>query len=404
MTEGKLIDVFGRELEQYFDFYESFDKISAGIKADGCSRSVYLTNIKKEYMNFYSNGSVIIKELSQTQADNYRKLSSVWNPYLEMIYGVLERDGNYISVQEFVEAPECLECGNRSLNLEEYISEFGCLTERDALIFLWQLCEGVKTLEKLHLTHGDIAPGNILLTNAHEWDSLFQPLPAGSSRMSVKLIDFDISKQQKGSGHRVTTVLGTKSFAAPEILDYRFPSDRVDIYGLGCVLYYMLTGESPKESDGGGKKISRGVLHIIEGCTAGYTMRYPFAARLQKDILRQLRMNGWKKSPVLSYIPGFRSRRYWKMAVSCGVYLYLFLCFFIAAVTDRQNLFLSLFFLICCFGEIMLVFDVFHLGRLSKKYMEYRAAFPPLKYIVKFLVGFSLFIFMLICAGLGMGL
>ena len=92
------------------------------------------------------------------------------------------------------------------------------------------------------------------------------------------------------------------------------------------------------------------------------------------------------------------------MAVSSGVYLYLFLCFFITAVTDRQNLFLSLVFLLCCFGQIMLVFDVFHLGRLSKKYMENRAAFPPLKYIVKFLVGFGSFMLMLICAGLGVGL
>ena len=63
----------------------------------------------------------------------------------------------------------------------------------------------------------------------------------------MKLIDFDIAREEKGSHHMVTTVAGTNPYAAPEILDYQTPIDRVDIYSLGCVFAFMLTGKSPKQ-------------------------------------------------------------------------------------------------------------------------------------------------------------
>lgn len=397
--EAGITETFGSELGQYFDFEGSFGRISSGRKADGCQRSVYLTDIKEEFCAEGLPGSVIIKELSTAQAENYRKLSNIWNPYLEMVYGVLEKDGYYISINEFVEAPKCLDCEMRSINLEEYVCRFGCLEEREALILLWQLCEGIKTLRKIGLNHGDISPRNIMMADSHEWDTLYLPYAVPGLKFSAKLIDFDISKETKGSNHTVTTILGTKLFAAPEILDYRYPSDRVDIYSLGCILHYMLAGKSPKESQGnlGKRLITTGVYAIIERCTSGYTDRYQNVAALQKDILRQLRTPLRQVFVAFSYIPGFRSGKPWKIAIALVVYACIFMLGFLLFLLDKELMLVFLRMVTAFFLELILVFDVFHLGNLSKTYMRYRDRFPALKYIVKFLAGFAALMILVRC-------
>ncbi|MEY8334917.1 protein kinase [Lachnospiraceae bacterium 47-T17] len=284
------IHFFQDELHTYFDFHEAFDRISSGHASDGHPYRIYLTDLRPEYRTCPYGGSVIIRELSPAQADNYRRLTGLWNPYLESVYGVLEKEGHAISIHEFVEAPTSLPWEKRSMNLAEYVARFGCFSEKDALILLWQLAEAIRALQDIHFTHGDIAPQNILLTDTCPWETLYAPLPTTSRHISLKLIDFGTAKEKKGSNHSVTTVIGTKPFAAPEILDFRYPSDRVDIYSAGCVLYYMLTGRSPKE---GGlktlpKKSGTGSFRIISRCTADYVHRYKNAAGLQKDIIRQL--------------------------------------------------------------------------------------------------------------------
>lgn len=392
-----MIEVFRRELEQYFDFRGDFDKISVRKGADGRTYSVYLTELKKQFLTLSPKSSVIIKELSVAQAENYRRLLGVWNPYLEVIYGVLAKEGAYISVNEFVEAPRCLDCENRSLNLEESVARFGCFPEKIALALMWQLCEAIKSLEKIHLTHGDISPGNILLADAHEWDGLFSPFRTLSLNFSVKLADFGISKETKEMNHQVTAVMGTKPFAAPEILDYRYPSDRIDIYSLGCVLHYMITGSSPKELYGCGGKIpvSRGMRRIIEGCTAGYSARYRNAAALQKDIIRQFYASAGGIYTICSYIPGFRSQSPWKMAVASVAYVYFWMSVILSVMVNMEGIFYYAVLVVWFCLEWMFMFDIFHLGDFSPKYMEYRRSFPPLRYIVKSLIGVIL---LMLCA------
>ena len=61
------------------------------------------------------------------------------------------------------------------------------------------------------------------------------------------MIDFDITSRFKNENHMVTVIAGTNPYAAPEILDFKNPTDRVDIYSLGCVLAFMIAGKSPKQ-------------------------------------------------------------------------------------------------------------------------------------------------------------
>lgn len=394
MTSKETIDLFMDELTKYLDFNADFNLISSNQKS-GNNYHVYLTDIKKEFLTLIPNkSSVIIKELSKSQAEIYHKLSTVWNLYLETIYGVLEKNGHYISINEFIETPQSLACKERSISLAEYVTSFGCFSETDALILLYQLCEGVETLQKMNFTHGDISPQNILLTDTSKWESIFSPLPSTTSKISVKIIDFDVSKKIKNCKHNVTTVVGTEPFAAPEILDFRYPSDKIDIYSLGCILHFMIIGKSPKNFDirTSQKLMHPGTFRIIKHCTSSYETRYKNTQKLKKEILRQFKYPTNIFLTILYHVPGFRSHKFWKMVIAIYVYsaciTSIAVLFHMYHTIPRDELLSFIIF----FLEIIFVFDVFHLGDLSSKYAYLKTRFPALKYIVKSLIGLGIFI------------
>lgn len=280
-----------KALTQYIDL-DFLDELSSPKqKKDGKFYSTYLAELQPEYMPLApDHGSVILKEISPDQTEIYEKLSTIWNPYIETVFGVFSCFGQHIAINEFIRKPSYLVYSiprlaqTRNLSLEDYIQEYGCLSEKEAIIFLIQLCRGLESLAALSLVHGDVAPQNILLTNR----PAMQPEPYSyiegvHQKFCCKLIDFDITSKFKDHNHLVTVVAGTNPYAAPEILDYKNPTDRVDIYSLGCVLTFMLTGKSPKQISGKDfhalcrKKIRK----IITKCTADYSSRYKKVSSLR---------------------------------------------------------------------------------------------------------------------------
>lgn len=283
-----MIDLFSDDLKKYFEFDSNLDLISSSCKSGGNALNVYLTDIKKDFLTLApAQRSVIIKELAPRQAHIYSMLCSTFHPNLEKIYAVLEKDGKFISINEFVQAPTRLNYDKRSICLEESVAKFGRFYERDALICLCQLCDGLEALHKMNLTHNDISPKNILLTDAPAWKNEISSAPNSSLGFWLKIIDFDISKNHMKENHAVTAIAGTKPFAAPEILDFRYPTDRIDIYSLGCVLHYMVTGKSPKDTDfnASARYFSKRTFKIIKKCTASYDKRYRCMAALKKAVL-----------------------------------------------------------------------------------------------------------------------
>lgn len=335
MVTENIIALFRDDLKEFFDFNEHIGLLSSNEKYDGIPCHVYLTDIKQEYLTLAPNdSSVIIKELTYEQALIYHKISQTFHPHLESVYCVLEREGHFLSISEFIKAPNCLDYSQRSVSLEEAVTQFGCFSERDALIYLCQLCEGIEALHRLNLTHNDISPKNILLTNAPAWEQEISTTPSASQKIWMKLIDFDISKEQKKWNHSVTTVMGTTPYAAPEILDFRHPTNRVDIYSLGCILYYMLTGQSPKDTDINThtKQFRRNTMRIINRCTTNYEKRYKNASELKTAALHGIQILDSRLPKWIWYIPGFRSYTYWKIILAIWCY-YLIFCILIAICT-----------------------------------------------------------------------
>lgn len=106
-----------------------------------------------------------------------------------------------------------------------------------------QLCDGLSEVHNAGIVHRDLKPENLLL------------VPRGDDPDFVKILDFGISKFRQplhGEAAKMTATgaaLGTPYFMAPEQAEGRPDIDqRCDIYAIGAILYYALSGSYPLEA------------------------------------------------------------------------------------------------------------------------------------------------------------
>lgn len=112
---------------------------------------------------------------------------------------------------------------NRDSHLTEPVSNF----------FFWQLVEGLGYLHSYSITHRDLKPDNVLLKTRDEITLL-------------KIADFGTATRQS----EMNKQCGTEKFKAPEMSACKQYSNKVDIWALGGILYWMLTGSSPFNDHG----------------------------------------------------------------------------------------------------------------------------------------------------------
>ena len=122
-------------------------------------------------------------------------------------------------------------------DLESLVKDFGPLSAERVVYLLRQVCHSLAEAHARGLVHRDIKPANIYLCRS------------GLDYDVVKVLDFGLVKLNKRdptetlltSDHSTT---GTPAYMAPEIiLGHGDVDRRADVYALGCVAYFLLTGQ-----------------------------------------------------------------------------------------------------------------------------------------------------------------
>ncbi|WP_437673402.1 serine/threonine-protein kinase [Sorangium sp. So ce131] len=120
-------------------------------------------------------------------------------------------------------------------DLQSYILSHGRLSAEEALEILEPVCEALSAVHKSAIVHRDLKASNVFIADE------------GASRRVV-LLDFGVAKVLDDAGPGITApthLLGTPACMAPEQIKGQQADARTDVYALGALAYYMLTGKLP---------------------------------------------------------------------------------------------------------------------------------------------------------------
>ncbi|PAV62885.1 hypothetical protein WR25_23781 [Diploscapter pachys] len=121
-------------------------------------------------------------------------------------------------------------CARRSLM--ELHKRRKAVTDPEARYFTMQVCKAVDYLHDKRIIHRDLKLGNLFL----------------NEEMMVKIGDFGLATTVD-EGERKKTLCGTPNYIAPEVLEKRGHSFEVDVWAIGCILYTLLFGKPPFETE-----------------------------------------------------------------------------------------------------------------------------------------------------------
>lgn len=155
----------------------------------------------------------------------------------------------------------------------------------------------------------------------------------------VCLVDFDTARYYESGQDQDTQLLGTKEYAPPEQYGFQQSDAKSDVYALGIILNRLLAGEYPKHQMADSKCHS-----IIEKCT-----RWEPDERFQSIEELEIFLTDFPHSksrinkPIISFssykLPGFRTRKLWKMSLALLGYLFCFyLCITVTFTETKKHI------------------------------------------------------------------
>ena len=123
-------------------------------------------------------------------------------------------------------------CLNQTLN--ELLKRRKKLTELEVQCYAVQIIKALKYLHNHRVIHRDLKLGNLFI----------------SDKMEIKVGDFGLATKLEFDGERKRTVCGTPNYIAPEILEGKTGhSYEVDIWSLGVIMYTLIIGKPPFETN-----------------------------------------------------------------------------------------------------------------------------------------------------------
>jgi len=151
--------------------------------------------------------------------------ASLRSPHTISLYDFgVASDGTFFFVMELLDG----------LDLESLVKKFGPLDPARAVYLLAQVCRSLEEAHSRGMIHRDIKPSNIFTCRL------------GLDVDFVKVLDFGLVKDEGQTDVKLTApdhTAGTPAYIAPETVLGSGPVDhRADLYSLGCVAYWLLTG------------------------------------------------------------------------------------------------------------------------------------------------------------------
>jgi serine/threonine-protein kinase len=153
-----------------------------------------------------------------------RSLARIQHPNVVTVYGADYREGRLGVWMEYI----------RGQTLKALLREKGPLTAQQAALIGFDLCSAVAAVHELGVLHRDIQSSNVMREECGR----------------IVLMDFGLSQDLRTSRrYSAPRVCGTPLYMAPEILKGGTASVQSDIYGIGVLLYHLVTGCFPVKAD-----------------------------------------------------------------------------------------------------------------------------------------------------------
>nr|SVE70956.1 EOG090X03P9 [Daphnia similis]SVE71587.1 EOG090X03P9 [Daphnia similis]SVE72219.1 EOG090X03P9 [Daphnia similis] len=159
---------------------------------------------------------------------------------------------------------------------QRYLKSLGHpLNEDEAREVMNQLLEGMLYLHSHNILHRDLSLANLLLTK----------------EMKIKIADFGLATQLSRPDEKHMTMCGTPNYISPEVATRSSHGFEADVWGLGCLLYTLLVGRPPFDTDAVKSTLTRVVM-------ADYKLPVTMSAEA-KDLIQRLLKKNPKERPSL---------------------------------------------------------------------------------------------------------
>jgi tetratricopeptide (TPR) repeat protein/tRNA A-37 threonylcarbamoyl transferase component Bud32 len=194
---------------------------------------------------------------------------AVTHPNVCRVHDLGEMEGALYISMEFVEGQ----------TLDDLIQSVGHLSAKQTVAFGRQICAGLQAIHERGIVHRDLKPGNVMV------DRSGHPI----------LMDFGLAYHQ--GGDRLTgagSVLGTLAYLSPEQARGRTTDHRSDLYGVGLILFEMLTGRHPPGDE---SSVPLALREADERCPAPSRLVSDIPAALDAIVLRCLERDPERRFP-----------------------------------------------------------------------------------------------------------
>lgn len=158
----------------------------------------------------------ILQQLFKKEAEILAQLS---HPNLPRVVDYFVEEGREFLVEDLLEGK----------TLQTIAKEMGTVSEKDAVGWAAQICDCLSYVHSKGIVYRDLKPANVFI----------------ASNQTVKLLDFGIARFYSAGKSQDTIIMGTPGFSAPEQYGTGQTDARSDLFSLGAMLHFLLTGRDP---------------------------------------------------------------------------------------------------------------------------------------------------------------